>query len=252
MELTIPLYHYTSQKGLLGILNNGKLRMTSILYLNDSSEYSHCFDLFLKDLNFDCRLESFLKQIKTSPDEYIFSLSEKRDDLSQWRGYCPPTGGYCIEFDPQKLLSIVKKGGYKLEKVLYRQDEKENKIKSISKGLSVSPNSESIEKEKLLIRMSRIAPYLKDEAFEKEEEWRIICDTFGACDICHREGTSMIIPYIERPFIDDNQLLPLRKIIIGPTPHKVLSKKSVESLIHSSSYAKSVEVECSPIPYRSW
>lgn len=227
--------------------------MTNILYLNDSSEYSHCFDLFLKDLNLDCDLESFLQRSTTDPDYFIFSLSENGDDLNQWRGYCPPTGGYCIEFDPKKLSSIVKREGYKLEKILYNKDEKEKKIRSISHGLSVSPNSKSIEKEKLLIRMLPVAPYLKDDAFEKEQEWRIICDTFDvACDICHKEGKSMIIPYVERLFIDENQLLPLSKIFIGPTPHQELSKKSVESLIKSSRYANHIEVECSSIPYRSW
>lgn len=50
--MTIPkhLYHYTSQTGLLGILQTKKLWMTNILYLNDSSEFTHTLDLVKSEL----------------------------------------------------------------------------------------------------------------------------------------------------------------------------------------------------------
>src|ERR1035437_8040735 len=44
------LYHYTSQKGLFGILQTNKLWMTNILYLNDSSEFTHTLDLVKSEL----------------------------------------------------------------------------------------------------------------------------------------------------------------------------------------------------------
>ena len=44
------LYHYTSQKGLLGILQTKKLWMTNILYLNDSSECIHTIDLLKSEV----------------------------------------------------------------------------------------------------------------------------------------------------------------------------------------------------------
>jgi hypothetical protein len=252
MEPTKPLYHYTSQKGLLGILKDGKLRMTNILYLNDSSEYSHFFDLFLKKHKLDFNVEGLLQSIKTGPDYFVFSLSEKKDDLSQWRGYCSPTGGYCIEFDYTKLSSIIKESkGYKLEKILYSMEEKEEKFKSIANGLSVEHDSKDIQK--LIIRMSRVAPYIKDKAFDNEAEWRIIGDWWEleSNDIKFTEGKSMIMPFIEGLFLDDS-FLPLSKIIVGPTPHKELSKKAVEALLNNSKCVKNVEVEYSKIPYRSW
>ncbi|MCP5004624.1 MAG: DUF2971 domain-containing protein [Planctomycetes bacterium] len=39
------LYHYTSQKGLLGIVNNNEVWATDILYLNDTMEYKYAVDL---------------------------------------------------------------------------------------------------------------------------------------------------------------------------------------------------------------
>lgn len=251
-----PLYHYTSQNGLLGIIRDCKLRMTDILYLNDSSEFSHCFDLFLKNLKLDFELGQLLQRLKESPDYFIFSLSEREDDLSQWRGYCPSTGGFCIEFDPEKLSSIVEKNNkdYRLEKVLYQFNEKEEIITQISKGLRVSPNSSSIEKEKLILRMLPVAAYLKDEAFENENEWRIVRNVFGSNPYFrYREGKSMLIPYIDSQFLDEDGFLPVTKIIIGPTPHKELSKRSVEMLLTTYlKHVKKVEVKCSNIPYRAW
>ena len=44
METPEYLYHYTSQKGILGILQTNKLWMTNILYLNDSSEFTYTLD----------------------------------------------------------------------------------------------------------------------------------------------------------------------------------------------------------------
>ena len=58
----------------------------------------------------------------------------------------------------------------------------------------------------------------------------------------------MIIPFIKVDFNDDSGKLPISKIIVGPTPHKELSKLSVEYLKERISY--DFEVESSMIPYR--
>ena len=48
------LYHYTSQKGLLGILKDQKIWATHVQYLNDSTEFHFAIDLarsVLKSIN---------------------------------------------------------------------------------------------------------------------------------------------------------------------------------------------------------
>ena len=52
------IYSYTSQKGLLGILQSKKLWMTNILYLNDSSEFTHTLDLVKAELKVQKKLLS--------------------------------------------------------------------------------------------------------------------------------------------------------------------------------------------------
>lgn len=44
-KVSKPLYHYTSQKGLLGIVENNEIWATDILYLNDTMEYKYAVDL---------------------------------------------------------------------------------------------------------------------------------------------------------------------------------------------------------------
>ena len=61
------LYHYTSQEGLLGIIRNGEIWATDILYLNDSMEYKYTVDLTLK------AIKDRQKQI--SPEDHITFFS---------------------------------------------------------------------------------------------------------------------------------------------------------------------------------
>jgi hypothetical protein len=162
--MTLPkyLYHYTSQKGLLGILQTNKLWMTNILYLNDSSEFKHTLDLVKSELenrinqlskkdipaifkwenvNTDVRKFQVYNDLQsqfdfTFPDEgshiYVFSLSGEEDDLSQWRGYCPKGDGFCIGFETEKISSIIKiKTEYSLIKCVYDKGKKEEIVKSL-------------------------------------------------------------------------------------------------------------------------
>src|ERR1700684_352024 len=58
-ELFTPdriVYHYTSQRGLIGILTTKKIWATSIRYLNDSMEFAYTLDLMKAYL--DSRLRS--------------------------------------------------------------------------------------------------------------------------------------------------------------------------------------------------
>jgi hypothetical protein len=45
-----PLYHYTGQEGLLGIISTGQLRATKIQYMNDSTELGRAINLAHKEI----------------------------------------------------------------------------------------------------------------------------------------------------------------------------------------------------------
>lgn len=284
------LYHYTSQKGLLGILQSNKLLMTNILYLNDSSEHRHTLDLLITEVEKRGKLlpppKGLLSSKITQEDDiinkthdtfkllkmfrdsdfnrknkfkcYVFSLSKKDDDLSQWRSYCPREGGFSIGFDYKRLSSIIKKNnkGYTIQECEYDPVEKQKLIRSLldyihpgfEKHKNISPRSVSVN---ILIKTIFFSSFIKDTSFKDEQEYRIINNGTNFGKLNHCEGKSMIIPYIEFSPVDDDNKLPISRIIVGPTPHPELSKSSVLSLLKSENY-EGVDVEISNIPYRSW
>lgn len=65
-----------------------------------------------------------------------------------------------------------------------------------------------------------------------------------------REGLSMLIPFLEVPMPGGKEM-PIREIIIGPTPHKELSRNSLVQFLKSKSLGD-VEVKFSEIPFRNW
>jgi len=42
------LYHYTNERGFLGIIESGILRATHISFMNDASEYVHAVNILLQ------------------------------------------------------------------------------------------------------------------------------------------------------------------------------------------------------------
>ena len=127
------LYHYTDLNGLMGIINDKCLWATDIRYLNDFSEMTYAFDFvseriksFMETIPSEDRhrlglrtrlddearteyeffedLEKVITGIKRSPDNFtsfVCSFSKNDDRLSQWRGYSPSKGGYCIAFEEE-------------------------------------------------------------------------------------------------------------------------------------------------------
>jgi len=281
-QTTLPkhLYHYTSQKGLLGILgdpiNQSKPRlwMTNILYLNDSSEFTYTINLVKQELmerkenilkdketstSIDPKLlekysliekilDLFLREPKT--ESYVFSMTNNIDDLNQWRGYCPKEGGFCIQFDYDRLLSLIKMTNT-FENLKYEIIKCEYDL-TVQRDLIKSLIDNNIDNRSFFSKLIYLSSYIKDYSFQSEDEYRIIYSG-KKNGIHYREGKSMIVPFIEfeLPFTEGLlQMIPISKIIVGPTPHKHLSKVSIERLIKSKNYE--IEVETSKIPYRSW
>jgi len=121
------LYHYTTQQGLLGILQSETLWLTNLRYLNDSSEFIYPINLakqYLEDRIKLLETTGFLSgpsALGSSSNNrnlyehlnildnfnaiplYICSFSREGDQLGQWRGYCNNESGFSIGFDYKKL-----------------------------------------------------------------------------------------------------------------------------------------------------
>lgn len=129
------LYHYTTTEALVGILTNKCVWLTDYRFVNDSQEFEFAkviadntlrkvdwesrrkrfeavsdksavlqyFDAFTNRFQTSFGMFAFEKQYGFSP--YVFSLSAKKDSLSQWRAY--GSGQVCIEFDAERLSSTT-------------------------------------------------------------------------------------------------------------------------------------------------
>ncbi|MBV7573556.1 DUF2971 domain-containing protein [Pseudomonas sp. PDM32] len=134
------LYHYTSQHGLLGILNSKSVWATNTHFLNDPTEFVHGLSFaasiasyfFDSDYwsSFGSALHRHLKSIR-GDDLYVSSFSEKPDLLSQWRGYCPSGSGYCIGLDRAAMAEYCEERELQLEPCLYGHDEQRLKVTEI-------------------------------------------------------------------------------------------------------------------------
>ncbi len=275
------LYHYTSQKGLLGIINDNNLWMTNIFYLNDSEEFTHTTkliisivknhnkeitgkieagtstqresDLLRKFREIERVLNDFISEGLS--ESYVFSLSNDGDTLNQWRGYCPEEGGFSIGFDYNKLSSIIdtlnnngNSERYEIKRCLYEEEEQLKKLESLVDRI----DDDLFYKKEFYKQLVTYSSYFKHESFIKENEYRIIYHGEPPnLEKRYTEGRSMIIPYVNLlPPENKDIILPLSDVFVGPTPHNVLSKLSIISLLDSKGY--DIDVKPSEIPYRSW
>lgn len=246
MRSDIPkdLYHYCSKDTFLKIVSNNTLRLSDISKTNDSKELvwfqNICNDIihwtwegYLKDLAKEGRQSeadnSAFQSLASDSDLFrknelnkcwaIF-LSEKADDLGQWRGYAEDGAGISIgfksgffkRFEHVDLSSIDEHLNWMLfDKVAYSMDEaheyiiKKCRMYQIS---SSSTNEEVLEKIRDVIVNSMVyAPLFKNDYFKDEKEWRLaIVQSFpdlfegsSPCDITNiPEGTSLKYDFMTR------------------------------------------------------
>lgn len=270
------LYHYTTQEGLIGIIQKKEIWATHTQYLNDNTEYLHASDLVLKELK---------KRISNSSDENITnilnemvfgvegahgmnvcvcSFSEISDSLSQWRAYSSAMSGFAIGFSGEELQESVKREEWFLVPCLYKENDHIELVnalidKVLNENIKISDDEEDhvklLQSGNMIANLNRYAPIIKNEKFDEEKEWRIISRPLSCKNdrFKYRNGKSMIIPYYCYPLIEDNDSseLPLNEIVVGPTPHLNQSRRSVESILAKEGLAK-YPVECTKVPYRNW
>jgi hypothetical protein len=276
------IFHYTSLEGLLGIIESKSIWATNILYLNDASEMNYSIGLLREQIiNFQSEIRNAFLSVLTSPffetliviiedgdfipsgrhSYFVFSFSEEKDQLSQWRGYCPGGIGFSLGFKFSKLKECVQQQGYYISRCIYDEKEQGDQLREIIKstsGLISLRKDAGDSKEKVFVDLIRkfikLAPTFKHPKFKEEKEWRIIAGPQSKNDnklIKYRPGQSMIVPYIEIFLPTDGEHLLIDQIIVGPTHEPELSKASVEMLLKSKK-VKFDEVQFSTIPYRHW
>lgn len=268
-----PIFHYTDQVGLKGIIKNNCIWASKIHYLNDSTEFIYSYQLLKQRLNeieiisdkhrepFKEKLIEFTSYFKRT-NIFAASFSKKEDLLSQWRAYCPPTGGFSIGFNYTDFKDTLKKAKADIVPCIY---EKHHQIELIDEIIIKAYNNFKKSGElwnedwtfDFNYNFIKLAATLKHPSFKKEEEWRIVTDSMSYSDdqVDFRKGQSMLVPFFKF-YLSENEKLNFEKIIVGPTPHPSLSVDSVRGLLfNSNDYSSQDEGEKvfeSKVPYRTW
>lgn len=134
------IYHYTSPKGLISILDTSSIWLGDFRFLNDKNELTYATEIIREKikakeekirpfiskrildicdkpiefmLNFlvnDLAPDKNIADVGCGTRYYIFSTSLLKDSLNMWNYYTKSKdkSGYCIEFDFFKLLEIFK------------------------------------------------------------------------------------------------------------------------------------------------
>lgn len=246
------IYHYTSQTGLLGIVKEKCVGATSAHYQNDSKEFQHALELSkgvietLRNSNPPTEEERLLRAMRQTLDSiqqvniFVSSFSEHKDMLSQWRGYCPRGNGFSIGFDYSRLKAIVGTQGFRLVPCVYGPSEHYQLVSELindtlsafrgdlagSVHIKHALRNRSNE---YMNRMFALAPIIKHSTFSEESEWRTVSFPTASDhpQVAYREGVSMLTPYFILNVATGGSSLPIREVVVGPTPHMNLATSSV-------------------------
>lgn len=204
------LYHYCSLPTFASIVKNRTIWLSDIGKSNDSLELKwikgQCRYYILKAWNnylktvvengddkkidFEAfeNLQIQLNDLYTFETEkcWTFCLSEKQDDLGQWRGYADDGCGIAIGFKSSFFKKIAKDDTTEFDApstvtfdhIAYRDRDIEKLFYDICGLSSITPqmNSEEVfQRLRAAIAASLLfAPFYKNKKFAEEKEWRLV------------------------------------------------------------------------------
>lgn len=279
-------WHYTSTKGLLGIISTHSLWATSAAFLNDYNELKtsvtavrNAFDRLEQDLTpdeIDVVKTSGLLNDVDPVSAFLVSASKHSDLLSLWRNYGKDTVAYSIGFDRSKLLHAKeqKEGashpcpppGYfeEYENDRISPDTEWNEKKKWENADYVPQNGDETHEQylkkfltipstsifgKIFHRQDRKYYLEKDVSFKEEAEIRIVTQVEpGWKYVKLRESKLGIVPYIE--LVSSGGKLPIQEIKIGPTSNQVETEAALRLLLDNNCHGD-VRISVSKIPFRN-
>ena len=138
----VPLYHYTRQSGLLGIIRKKEIWATHTQYLNDRREYLHALGVVREEIDKLLVLSgqqsrSILEEMKEgifgieTMNVCVCSFSEDRDSLSQWRAYSSGPSGIAIGFPGDFLAEVAENKQWYLAPCIYEPDQQSALIRAL-------------------------------------------------------------------------------------------------------------------------
>jgi len=273
LSLPTHLYHYTSVRGVEGILSRKEVWASLLHFMNDSREWLYALDLVEKSL---------LKKLTFRPDRYwlpfiadlskslsqieglhicVFSLTAMPNQLSQWRGYCPADGGYNLSFQPQLLQQHLARHKFTLRKCIYDGNEQQlvidRIVNDVLAAVGTLGNDSEIQKASNLAlarfteKLAAVAPIWKHPDFSEEEEWRAFSHVRSDDPRMgyHIKG-SVAVPHCVLDLQTPTLPFPIGEVTVGPNTHQNLAMRGICALADSAGV--SVTATNSSIPLRNF
>ncbi|MBO4643669.1 MAG: DUF2971 domain-containing protein [Alphaproteobacteria bacterium] len=270
------IYHYTSQDGLKGIIENKHLFFSDARFLNDKTEIAHFYQLLENHIHeIDIKneeLKIILNEIASINNEtpsdnnfYVLSFSHDNDSLSMWNYYTKSkeNRGYNLHFLSNNLyeniLSQTSPNICICGNVIYDETDQLKILKEIIQEIDnfytnfSSENLKEASQETLRIiieyTLHICSIFMKNKSFSCENEFRIVIQYMSINknieNLDFRISQGIFIPYIKIP-IDTNDI---KGITLSPTQH------SSDALLGIKEFLKSKgldHIECneSQIPIR--
>ncbi len=271
------LWHYSRAIGCHGIISTDSIRLHSIRFMNDSRELLHAIEIirtaargysrFHQEPEAQLILQQLLAFLEVADDGFVPSifvacLSEKSNDLNQWRAYTGPGQGYSLGFDGRALFHTLTPNG-SLLKVIYDQQEQLRLLFDLigrlimvfigmERGGCNSDDEVRRDNAATLIRefFGRAADFIlgmKHEAFREEAEWRLVCYNPLLTEVRYLAKEQLISPYVEARVLGSR--LPMTEIMVGPGSLRDANIRVLRSLLNQRGYLET-KIGRSDIPYR--
>lgn len=239
----IPLFHYTSLDGAIGMLDTCTIWMSDFAYMNDPQEYHYAREAYLKayharkefiDLTPRLHLTTSLLTLEANTRMFIACVSPVCNDSHQWNRYGDGGRGCVIELDSEFL---EKRAGIAMRKVVYERRDFERVVAAGLRMMQTQFEEYPDDQGELeFLSKSFVSDFyaFKHPDFAPEREIRLsrlivgqgddLEDVGGhrsdgtslpALPVLRRSGTAGITPYIALPLRceDDGAI---RSVIVGP------------------------------------
>ena len=228
---------YTSFSTLMATLQSRRIRINSIVAMNDKTEM-----FFLSDTikNFQESIAEKGDNLYLANRNFITSFSERIDELDMWRFYGDNAHGVCMVFEPKEMSETG------IKEVLYINKGKNEKIKQMNGILS------KLKDHKINFRFSildRYKPFYKSEDFKNEAEHRLLIVSGKNTNWIIAQPYNILSPYIERDLGLGSQNestdfpLVLKKIILGPEMlNKDINRIQIKQFLSSQYFNSNIEV----------
>jgi hypothetical protein len=261
------LYHYTTAKGLLGMLQTKRLWATNSRFMNDPTEIDYatklvrdvaCKEIDRKKSKRLERLKNDICRILTDYDKaakvYVTCFCTRGDLLSQWRGYGAVGGGYSVglvaahlglaDFGPSDWTKPIPL----MRRVVYKREVQERLVRDWVQLMCDSKNHRGQSFNNIWSDfnwfLSQCLNCFKDPAYEEEDEWRVIqygrIDGVEVISPSFRENGGRIVPYCELDFTKTKGRyrgkLPIEEVRSGPTLEPRTTLRALEQLCRSYGY----------------